>query len=164
MIAPDARDQQVLNRPACALSASVLTRMAAKMLGIGTAAIKTLSLFHPEGARGLHRRADIQHSLAMARLPGLADSFPRNRAERFSRRGPAFRRGLQFPVVEQGHKAPVELVLPVPRRLVVYQDGVKLTYRQASCCKGTQYRAELPGLAGVQTRRRKALFLQHLPE
>ena len=111
MTAPDARDQQVLNRPACALSASVLTRM-------------------PEGARGLHRRADIQHSLAMARLPGLADSFPRNRAERFSRRGPAFRRGLQFPVVEQGHKAPVELVLPIPRRLVVYQDDVKLTYRQ----------------------------------
>ena len=42
MTAPDARDQQVLNRPACALSASVLTRMAAKMLGIGKAAIKTL--------------------------------------------------------------------------------------------------------------------------
>ena len=42
MTAPDAQDQQVLNRPACALSASVLTRMAAKMLGIEKAAIKTL--------------------------------------------------------------------------------------------------------------------------
>jgi hypothetical protein len=30
MTAPDARDQKVLNHPACALSASVLTRMAAK--------------------------------------------------------------------------------------------------------------------------------------
>jgi hypothetical protein len=36
MTAPDARDQQVLNRPACALSASVLTRIAAKMLGKGS--------------------------------------------------------------------------------------------------------------------------------
>jgi uncharacterized protein with WD repeat len=30
MTAPDAQDQQVLNRPACARPASVLTRMAAK--------------------------------------------------------------------------------------------------------------------------------------
>jgi hypothetical protein len=30
MTAPDAQDQQVLNRPACALPASVLTRMAAR--------------------------------------------------------------------------------------------------------------------------------------
>ncbi len=42
MTAPNARDQQVPNHPACALSASVLTRMAAKMLSTGKAAIKTL--------------------------------------------------------------------------------------------------------------------------
>jgi hypothetical protein len=88
----------------------------------------------------------------------------RDRAQRFGGGRPAFRCGLPFPVIEQGHQAPVELVLLVPRRQVVDQADVKLIHRQASCCQRTQYRVELPGRAGVGAGRGKALFLQHLPQ
>lgn len=76
----------------------------------------------------LARSAGAQ-SLTRARLgsdswiSGLTDAFPCDRAQHFSGRGPAVRRGSQVPVVEQGHTAPVEVVLLVQRRQVVYQDG-----------------------------------------